>query len=471
MNYWKIGLSILALLALSTPSAHAISLEIIGPGQGFQDVSAYGSKVMLFHFGSAVVYIWTAEDGLTYIGTSDANSPIYEISYDGTALIGTMPLDSADFQEASIWTEEGGWQGLGGFPVDFCNAGLGLSSGWGISADGSVAVGLSSLLEDGFCRPRAFRWSEATGMVPLQVSNTHRQSRASAVSGDGQIAVGWTETDEGIWRPTRWRADGSEQLLKPDPFYFSEALAVNYDGSVVVGQLEQHAFYWTEEEGNVDLGLVPGISGNESRASGVSADGRVIVGWGGVGPHGFIWTPEVGMRNLNQIVADAGIDLGTKYISHAVAISADGSTIVGAIYNSGTFTFDAYRLRIGPPTIPEIPNGENTLYGPPLQLEKLGDGQLRLTWSPTCIGTESDYGVYQGTLGDFIHHAPVRCGTEGATEAVISPAPGDKYYLVVPFDGDYEASYGTNSDGTERPDGQLTCAPEQTSGSCGEWGL
>jgi len=467
MSHWKIGLSILALLALPAAPAHAISLEIIGPGLGFQDVSANGSRILLFYAGPADAYIWTPATGMNYIGTSDPNSPIYEISYDGTTVIGSMELDGD--KQAAIWTEEEGWRGLGGFPVDSCNGGIGVSSGWGISADGSVAVGLSPLLADGFCKARAFRWSEATGMVPLQVSNTHRQSRASAVSGDGQIAVGWTETDFGTWRPTRWLADGSEHLLEPDPTNFSEAIHVNQDGSVVVGELEKHAFYWTEDEGIVDLGLVPGVSGTLSRAVGVSADGTAIVGWGGSPPvalHGFLWTAEDGMRNLNQIVADAGIDLGARFISHATAISADGNTIVGAILDPSTWLYEAYRLQLGPPMIPAIPDGSDPLYGPPLRLEELEGGSLRLTWSRTCAETEADYGVYQGTLGDFAQHVPVQCGTGGVTEAEISPAPGDTYYLVVPFEGDYEASYGTDSDGVERPVGQLTCAPEQTSGSC-----
>ena len=461
MKHWKIYLSILALVSLSALPAHAITLELIGPGAGIQDVSENGTKVLLFSAFEARAYLWTFQEGLTHIGTSNPNSPIYEISWDGTTVVGTLPLDTADVQEASIWTEEGGWQGLGGFPVDFCNAGLGLSSGWGISADGSVVVGLSSLEEDGFCRARAFRWSEATGMVPLQVSNTHRQSRASAVSGDGQVAVGWTETDFGTWRPTRWRADGSEHLLYADPEWFSEAIAVNEDGSVVVGQLEQRAFRWREGHGLENLGLVPGTAGTESRAVGVSADGNSVVGWGDF--NGFLWTAAGGMQNLNQIVEDAGYDLGNRFISHATAISANGNTIVGAIFDPANGLYEAFRLQIGPPVIPGIPDGSDPLDGTPLQMDLLGNGQLRLTWSETCLGAAINYGVYEGTLGDFTSHTQKLCGTFG-TGASITPLTGDAYYLVVPFYGDYEATYGQGSDGIERPVGQLTCAPEQTYG-------
>jgi uncharacterized membrane protein len=457
--------SLLAFLALSALPVHAVTLEFIGPGSGFQDVSENGTKVLLWTWFDANAYLWTAQDGLTPIGTSDPNSPIYEISWDGTTVVGTLPDGSVENQEASIWTEEEDWQGLGGFPVGFCDAGLGLSSGWGISADGSVAVGLSSYLEDGYCRARAFRWSEATGMVPLQVTNTHRQSRASAVSGDGRIAVGWTETDFGTWRPTRWRADGSEHLLYADPEYFSEALGVNEDGSVVVGELEQRAFRWVEGVGLQNLGLVPGDPGTYSRAVGVSADGSSVVGWGGNGPSGFLWTADGGMRNLNQIVEDAGYDLGPRWISHATAISANGNTIVGAVFDPATFLFEAFRLQIGPPVIPGIPNGTDPAEGDPLRMIRLEDDQVRLIWSETCLGDLVDYGVYEGALGDFTSHTRKLCGTlNGAPRATLTPLAGDAYYLVVPFDGDYEASYGQASNGVERPVGQLTCAPQQTYG-------
>ena len=55
-------------------------------------------------------------------------------------------------------------------------------------------------------------------------------------------------------------------------------------------------------------------------------------------------------------------------------------------------------------------------------------------------------------------------GTSDGGQPDSAPVTGDAYYLVVPFYGDYEATYGQGSDGVERPVGQLTCAPEQTYG-------
>ena len=97
MNPRKTFFVILAFLVLSALPAHAVTLEIIGPGSGFQDVSENGTKVLLWTWYDARAYIWTAQDGLTHIGTSDPNSPIYEISWDGATVVGTMDLGSMDF--------------------------------------------------------------------------------------------------------------------------------------------------------------------------------------------------------------------------------------------------------------------------------------------------------------------------------------------------------------------------------------
>jgi len=454
-------------LVLAMGSAQAVELELIGPGAGFQDISANGATVLLFDGSTANAFLWTAETGLTWIGTSDSNAPIYEISGDATTVVGTMEHDG--LKQASTWTEADGWTGLGNTSIG-CSLDGGTSSGWGISGDGSVAVGLAWTTVGTHCKARAMRWTEETGVVLLETTNVDGNSRASAVSGDGTVAVGWTEAPFGTWQPTWWDADGNEHILAAEPEAWSEALGANGDGTVVVGELEDHAFRWTEATGIVDLGPVPGAPGTESRAVGVSADGNTIVGWGGTPPinlHAFVWTASGGMQNLDQLVADAGIDLeGFSFVSHATAVSADGSTIVGAIFNPQTFNYQAYRLRIAPPLVAPIPDGGDPAYGAPLEIEKQPFGQIRLTWSLTCLGTETDYGIYEGSLGDFTSHSRRRCGTSGATETTFAAPSGDAYYLVVPYNGDYEASYGTDSSGVPRVVGTTTCTAEQTTGSC-----
>jgi hypothetical protein len=111
-----------------------------------------------------------------------------------------------------------------------------------------------------------------------------------------------------------------------------------------------------------------------------------------------------------------------------------------------------------------VPNGAS-VPGTPLRLARAPAGQLDLTWSASCVSSDTDFEVYEGTLGDFVSHAPLLCDTGGATNATITPAAGSAYYLIVPTNGFREGSYGTNSAGQPRTQGVAACLP-QSVGVC-----
>lgn len=85
------------------------------------------------------------------------------------------------------------------------------------------------------------------------------------------------------------------------------------------------------------LGGFPGETG--SWATDVCADGNVVVGYArsnktSRGLDSFIWTKELGMCSLNDmLVNDYGLDLSGWQLTHASGISADGKTIVGSGIN------------------------------------------------------------------------------------------------------------------------------------------
>jgi uncharacterized membrane protein len=78
------------------------------------------------------------------------------------------------------------------------------------------------------------------------------------------------------------------------------------------------------------LGFFP--AGKTSFASGTSADGSVVVGSGEapfLGNSAFIWDATHGMRSLQQVLTDDGLNLTGWTLQDARAISADGNTIIG----------------------------------------------------------------------------------------------------------------------------------------------
>lgn len=101
------------------------------------------------------------------------------------------------------------------------------------------------------------------------------------------------------------------------------------------------------------------------------------------------------------------------------------------------------------------------LPGRPLTVAREAGGDLALHWSLSCRPDDTDYAVYEGTLGDFDSHFPVHCSTGGATALSLSPAPGNTYYLVAPHNGGWEGSLGSDSAGDERPQGAAPCLPRQ----------
>ena len=121
---------------------------------------------------------------------------------------------------------------------------------------------------------------------------------------------------------------------------YADASGVSADGSVVVGQSmsrrssagNTEAFRWTADSGMVGLGDLPGGTFASSAAA-VSGNGRVAVGGGRTseGNEAFRWTAETGMVGLGDLP-------GAIFNSWAFAASHDGSVVVGVSSGSGVGT-------------------------------------------------------------------------------------------------------------------------------------
>ncbi len=112
------------------------------------------------------------------------------------------------------------------------------------------------------------------------------------------------------------------------------------------------------------------------------------------------------------------------------------------------------------PSSGAVPDG-GSVPGSPLEIAKAAGGDITLRWDVSCSSSDSDYAVYEGVIGSFTSHDVKLCSTGGATQATITPGPRSSYYLVVPQNALREGSYGTDSAGSQRPQGPGSCQPQE----------
>jgi uncharacterized membrane protein len=270
---------------------------------------------------------------------------------------------------AAGWSDRGGnlsphaisWT-LSGGTVDLGSLGTGdfdYSFGYDISDYADVIVGSTGSANTTFQAPTtAFRFTTADNMMRDLGSLTPANpvSVAYAVNSDGSVAVGsanigsikFPTTHAFRWVQTPGQQTGTMTDIDNDPLSFSEAYAVNGDGSVVVGKQSENnqaaqtvPFVWTQATGMVKLVRLPGY--NAAIARSVSRDGTIVVGTmdpnqifnpftnGTPQPqnHAFRWTQATGLQDLNTLLPASGVDLGGSTVMTADAVSRDGQYISG----------------------------------------------------------------------------------------------------------------------------------------------
>jgi probable HAF family extracellular repeat protein len=299
---------------------------------GFFDSVPYGVSadglVVVGYSNSATgmeAFRWTRRDGMAGLGFPKA----FAVNADGSTVVGYRLFVRR--AEPVRWTERGSLQGLGNI------GGYEYAEALGASADGSVIVGRC---ESDFLGGKiAFQWTPSGGIARLgSLPIAAVGAEAHAVSLDGEVVVGAVQYESNRSAAFRWTSkNGLVELGALPGDSKSIAYAVSADGSVVVGLSESglgaQAFRWTEKTGMVGLGAL--LRGDrDSRAFGVSADGSIIVGQGQgeSGLEAFVWDAKHGMRSVRQLLlsaTDSNASLrGWKLLS-AAAVSRDGSVIVG----------------------------------------------------------------------------------------------------------------------------------------------
>ena len=320
-------------------------------------VGTYGGD-----FGPA--WRWTSGTGVVEIGSI---SHTVTVSGDGRTIVGTeRGADGLGY--AAIWQSGRQWRTLPP-PENWTSQDNRVTTGYGVSRDGSVITGLA------FVHPRhweGFRYHADTGTVALGTL-TGGESRASVVSGDGRVIAGWDDlkgkgTGRGAWYGTVWW-EGLQRLLHP---YNSigQVEGLNDVGSILVGRGHplkfRHAYRLTSWDNHVeDLGAIKRgggdgignpIEGAEdiedtSVALAVSDDGNVAVGTSGYQPpqDAFIWTPETKILKVSDYLRSKGITGFENWILiTATGLSSNGKIIAGTGINNNVLggRVEGYVVRV-----------------------------------------------------------------------------------------------------------------------------
>lgn len=343
MKSWFVVAVGCVLLCVSNPAGAQVKFQQLqSPTQTWSNYAlSKNGKVMAANIGGEI-FRWTAEDGFVDLGLGDIFNSSIGISADGNTIVSGRTGSDGNTNPA-MWQRDTGWVDLG-HPAEGCVLDASWGSAWSVSGDGSVVVGLAW-----YCPgAEGFRWTKQDGMVGLGYP-IGASSRATAISADGSMIVGFYEDPvQGFRRPVRWISGSTDLFLGRD--VPGEAIAVSSNGSRIVGQAADstgngRAFYYSARSGLVPMGVLSGNTTDQSVATGV-ADNGVAIGASidtfTFLSQPFLWSFKTGMHPLQSALTRNGaiIPQGVT-LTNVLAISADGSTIVGlwldAKFNQGPF--------------------------------------------------------------------------------------------------------------------------------------
>jgi probable HAF family extracellular repeat protein len=273
---------------------------------------------------------------LGYLLPEHGNSQAKGVSADGSVVAGVSSVGGM-FDHSFRWTSAGGMQDIGpGIPVVTAN---------GISADGAVIVGECDL-GDGAGRG-AFRWAQAGGVQRLSLPAGWGESVAHGASADGSVVSGYARGPDTHFHALRWTNAGVGGGTFQDLGLITSGCGVgtayhmggiSADGSVVVGfgsardgpDCQFHAFRWTSNGSGggtmQDLGRLPVTTRPESRAYNCSVDGAVVVGRAYTNDYAY-----QACRWSAAGIQDIGPQPRGPYdLSIALATNGNGSAVVGS---------------------------------------------------------------------------------------------------------------------------------------------
>jgi probable HAF family extracellular repeat protein len=199
-----------------------------------------------------------------------------------------------------------------------------------VNDDGTIIVGYS---DDASGSQQATWWEQGGAVRHLLEESIDESNWASAVSGNGAVIVGTAyngmNQDARIWTWNGNDYDGADlQTLSNSAD--ASAFDVSRDGTTAVGYDQDNGTsIYRPVKWNTDTLAVTQLDG-EGQALAVNGDGSVIVGtdYTGLGQVAMRWTDN-GVEILQDVLVGAGVDMTDWDLEEAVDVSDDGQTIVG----------------------------------------------------------------------------------------------------------------------------------------------
>jgi probable HAF family extracellular repeat protein len=271
--------------------AHAVSNRMHAVGAG--DIPVPAPK-----YGEHRAFFWTEAEGMVHLGTLGGSEASH--AFDINEQDQVVGFADAPGRHGYIWSRDDGMQDLGTIPGQPHDRTEAMSIN-----DRTQIVGFSFVAGT----PRAFLWTERSGMAELPRLPGKQSAFAHAINNRGDV-VGWsgnsTDADEqdaigemrcpeGDYNAVLWDSSGEVVSLGNLGGSASSAYNINERGQVVGWSYTTsgacHAFLWTEKEGMVDLGTLS--DGDDwSWALGINNRGQ-IVGMTAAGhTRGLLWTVE-----------------------------------------------------------------------------------------------------------------------------------------------------------------------------------
>ena len=301
-------------------------------------------------YGSSGAFRWTSTTGMQYLGglSGYGRSVVRGVSSDGSVVVGYCDNSTSVAAIPFRWTAETGMEAIQSPPEGLCGSGN-PTLAMGVSGDGTVIVGIRCPGNSS----RPIRWTAPA--TPIDIGGEGQYSSSVyATNRDGSVSCGWrlipAQTGTSSFLRAAMIGNGNPQLLETlNNFSDSIALCLTPDGHFVGGYSsdttgQDKAVRWNAAGQIQNLGSLPNWlpggnpgPGQNYRATGISEDGRIIVGSADSNnpgeERGFLWTEALGMVGLNEYLTSLGFNLASTNLKQAVAVSADGSVIAG----TGTF--------------------------------------------------------------------------------------------------------------------------------------